>query len=166
MKLYFHFTILFLISSLTAFAQVKANIVDDLNTPKSGQGSVKVYVDPNIKGMLASTESGSLSHKDIDTVQSKRSGVVIKCPGFKIQVFSGNDQRKSKNEAYSKQGQIRNRFPDIDTVVSFHSPFWRLRAGNFRTYAEAAQTMAELKRALPSLGREMYIVKDTISIVE
>ena len=166
MKLYFRLTIFSLLCSLTSLlAQTKANIVDELNAPKAGQGTVKVYIDDNIKGLIG-TSAASTPISDIDTTQTRPSGIVVKRMGFKIQVFSGNDQRKSKNEAYYKQGQIRNQFPDIDTVVSFHSPFWRLRAGNYKTYSEAAHAMSELKRELPTLGKEMYVVKDMVNIIE
>ena len=84
--------------------------------------------------------------------------------GFKIQVFSGNNQRKSKDEAYSKQRLINDRFEDIETVVYFKSPRWILRAGNFRTREEADVMLKEIAKQFPSVGKEMYIVSDTVKI--
>ena len=84
--------------------------------------------------------------------------------GFKVQAFSGNNQRTSKDEAHRKQMQINGAFPDIETVVLFESPFWRLRVGNFTTREEAENTMEELQRAFPSFGKEMYVVVDEVKI--
>jgi hypothetical protein len=84
--------------------------------------------------------------------------------GYKIQAFAGNNQRTSKNEADRKQTLIQQRFPDLETVVLFDSPFWRLRVGNFKTREEAEQVMDELRKAFPSFGKEMYIVTDEVKI--
>lgn len=166
MKLQLHLAVFFILCcATTGFAQTKTPIVDELNSSKPGQGKVTVYIDDNVKEKLSSPATNS--DKEIkDSVKTKLPpGTIIKCPGYKIQVFSGNDQRNSKNEAYYKQTQLRNMFPDIDTVVSFQSPFWKLRAGNYRTHAEAVQAMRDMKRALPSLGKEMYVVRDQVKIV-
>jgi hypothetical protein len=164
---FFHLTALALLSSMGLFAQSKPSIIDDLNAPKQGQGMVKVYIDDNIKNLIGTPAESATSNRaanDTLTGSTRSATNFIKRPGFKIQVFSGNNQRKSKDEAYYKQAQIRNNFPDIETSVSFHSPFWRLRAGNYKSYAEASQAMGELKKAFPSFGKEMYIVKDEIAI--
>ena len=84
--------------------------------------------------------------------------------GFKIQAFSGNNQRTSKNEANTKQRLIDEAFPEYETVVTFESPFWRLRVGNFRTRDEATHVLNEMKKTFPSFGKEMYIVIDEVKI--
>jgi SPOR domain len=165
MKFHSYLTVLVLFCSASVFGQTKPSFVDELNAPKSGQGTVKIHIDNNVKEMLGSPAGSSRNKDDNDTVQTKTSGTIIKCPGFKIQVFSGNDQRKSKNEAYSKQSQIKNLFPDVDTAVKFDSPFWRLRVGNYKTRDEAAHAMVEFRKAFPSFGKEMYVVKDQIALV-
>jgi len=83
---------------------------------------------------------------------------------YKIQAFAGNNQRTSKNEAYRKQTLIQQTFPELETVVLFDSPFWRLRVGNFKTREEAEQVLDELRKAFPSFGKEMYIVTDEVKI--
>lgn len=165
MKFHSYLAALILLCSATAAGQTKPSIVDELNAPKSGQGTIKIHIDNNVKEMLGSPAASSRSGNENDTVQTKTSGTLVKTSGFKIQVFSGNDQRKSKNEAYSKQSQIKSLFPEIDTVVWFHSPFWRLRVGNFKTQGEAAQAMVELRKAFPAFGKEMYVVRDQITLI-
>jgi hypothetical protein len=84
--------------------------------------------------------------------------------GYKIQAFSGNNQRTSKNEAYYKQSLLNNSFPQHETAVLFESPFWRLRVGNFQGREEAESVLAEIRRSFPSFGKEMYIVVDEVKI--
>lgn len=79
-------------------------------------------------------------------------------------MFSGNDQRKSKNEAYYKQRLINDSFGDMETTVFFKSPRWILRAGNYKTREEADEAMSQLKNQFPSFGKEMYIITDTVKI--
>lgn len=136
------------------------SILEELNTARRGQGSVIVYEDEAIKGILAKPNSANLP------VYTSEDGATqyVKMRGFKIQVFSGNNQRKSKDEAYSKQRLINDRFEDIETVVYFKSPRWILRAGNFRTREEADVMLKEIAKQFPSFGKEMYIVSDTVKI--
>jgi len=136
------------------------SILEELNMPRRGQGSVIVYEDEAIKGILAKPNSANLP------VYTSEDGTTqyVKMRGFKIQVFSGNNQRKSKDEAYSKQRLINDRFEDIETVVYFKSPRWILRAGNFRTREEADVMLKEIAKQFPSFGKEMYIVSDTVKI--
>ena len=136
------------------------SILEELNMPRRGQGSVIVYEDEAIKGILAKPNSANLP------VYTSEDGATqyVKMRGFKIQVFSGNNQRKSKDEAYSKQRLINDRFEDIETVVYFKSPRWILRAGNFRTREEADVMLKQITKEFPSFGKEMYIVSDTVKI--
>lgn len=140
----------------TAFVNAQGDIVRDLNSSKYGQGNVKIFQDEAIQNIVAVRSDSVLRNNDADLTTN-----FVKVKGFKIQVFSGNNQSKSKNEAFSKKAQVENAFPEMETVVTFNSPFWRLRVGNFQTREEAEEVLKEMKRKFPSF-REMYIVSDTI----
>jgi hypothetical protein len=84
--------------------------------------------------------------------------------GFKIQAFSGNDQRTSRDEANRKQSLITNQYPDHEAVVLFETPFWRLRVGNFQSRPDAEAALQQLRESFPSFGKEMYIVVDEVKI--
>ena len=96
--------------------QNNGSIIEELNTARSGQGNVTIYQDEALKDILAKPAPANLP------VFSTGDGSVqyVKMRGYKIQVFSGNDQRKSKDEAYYKQKLINNSFEDIETVVYFN----------------------------------------------
>ncbi|NLZ95472.1 MAG: SPOR domain-containing protein [Bacteroidales bacterium] len=140
--------------------QSNESILEELNRHRPAQGNVMVYQDEAIVGILAKPNPTALP------VYTSEDGVTqyVKMSGYKIQVFSGNDQRKSKDEAYSKQNLINDRFEELETVVYFTSPRWILRAGNFRTREEADVMMKQITKQFPAFGKEMYIVSDTVKI--
>ena len=135
-------------------------IIEELNLSRPGQGDVTIYQDEAIKGILSKPAPRDLP------VYSTGDGSTqyVKVRGYKIQVFSGNDQRKSKDEAYYKQRLINGSFGDIETVVYFKSPRWILRAGNYRTREEANMGLREIMKQFPNFGKEMYIISDTVKI--
>ena len=146
--------------SLVVNAQDTRSIIDELNSASPGKGTVAIYQDEAIKGIVGKSIAASRPVYTSDDDSSN----YIKMRGFKIQAFSGNNQRTSKNEAYSKQSQIKNTFPELETVINFDSPFWRLRVGNFRSRTEATKVLDDLRGAFPSFGKEMYIVPDEVKI--
>lgn len=160
-----HVITLFLLLSLSAEAGAqhssqKKEILNELNSNVPGKGRVTIYEDESIKHILGRHMAPPR------TVYSSADGSIqyYKMRGYKIQAFSGNNQRTSKNEALHKQGLINSAFPGQETVVLFESPFWRLRIGNFEDRAQAEEMMKELRRAFPSFGKEMYIVVDEVKI--
>lgn len=161
-----HYTILFLLLMLTvgdAYAQAvsqRKEILRELNSPASGKGRVAIYEDESISHVLGRPMAPPR------TVYTNADGTTqfYRVRGYKIQAFSGNNQRTSKNEAHQKQQLINNSYPDHETVVLFESPFWRLRVGNFQTRNEAEEVLKEMVRSFPSFGKEMYIVIDEVKI--
>lgn len=153
-----------LMISLSAFAQSahqqRKEILRELSSNTSGGGRVAVYEDESILHVLGRPMAPPR------TVYSNAEGTThfYKVRGFKIQAFSGNDQRTSKNEALRKQQQINRVYPQYETVVLFESPFWRLRVGNFENRSEAETVLEEMKKSFPSFGKEMYIVVDEVKI--
>ncbi len=137
-------------------------IVDDLNSSKWGQGNIKVFQDDAIQNLVAVRHTTSAENTAGNLGVVDPSGNYTKVRGFKIQVYSGNNQQRSKREAESKQAQIRSAFPDLETIVSFHSPVWRLRVGNFLSQEDAEEVLKEMKKTFPGFGREMYIVTDVV----
>lgn len=131
------------------------SIVDRINRVEPGKGSVKIIQDEAIASKIG--KPGMNIHRS-----SNDSYVLI--PGWRIQVFSGNNQRLSKSEAFGKEAEVKAVFPDVSTYVKYTAPFWRLRVGDFRTYQSAQDMMAQLRHAFPAFGREMSIVKEKIQV--
>ncbi len=160
-KIFLFSFLLFGLSVSNIFAQnQRKDILEDLMQYKVGQGRVMVFEDNAIKNVLGRSMSPNRK------VYSKDDGEqYVKMRGFKIQAFSGNSQRTSKNEASTKQRMINEAYPEHETVVTFDSPFWRLRVGNFRTREEANRVLEEMKKTFTSFGREMYVVVDEVKIL-
>ena len=164
---YFHSKVIFLILfiSLTfgvdaQTSRQKNEILKELNSNSPGKGRVTVYEDESIKQVLGRPMGAPR------TIYTDAEGSVqyYKMKGFKIQAFSGNNQRTSRDEANRKQSLIINQYPEHESVILFETPFWRLRVGNFQTRPEAEAVMKDLKNSFPSFGKEMYIVVDEVKI--
>lgn len=84
--------------------------------------------------------------------------------GYRIRVFSGNQQNTSKNRAYAIQKEMSELMPDLKTYVVFKTPNWRLLVGNYRTSEEANAMLRELRREFPAYGKEMFVVKEEIEL--
>lgn len=132
----------------TAYAQTAVgdtSIIRELERP-AGKAVVKVYQDPRLGDMLKRGSAPSQQR------------VVA---GYRIQVFSDNSQRRAKEEAQSRAAIIEDYDGALTAYVTFNSPFWRVRVGDFSSYEEATVKLRELKSAFPSYA-DMRIVKDNI----
>ncbi len=83
--------------------------------------------------------------------------------GYRVQVFSDNNQRTAKNEARSKEQLLKEAFPEFGTYIVFNSPFWRLKVGDFRTQHEADAAADAIKSRFPAFSREVRVVRDRIN---
>lgn len=145
--------IVIFICSGTISAQETRSIVDEINMSKGGQGNVKVYQDETISNVLGKYRATDLSKGD---------GNYVKVMGYRIQVYSGNNQSVSKSEAESKASIVRKDFPEMEVTISYQAPTWLVRAGNFLTQEEADAALALIKEKHPGLAREMYVVRATV----
>jgi len=133
---------------------VKQTIVEELNTPKSGQGKMRVLQDAAVESLISS----SLSEGAIGSTSDALSKVTV----YRILVFSDNKQQESKAEAERKQKLVKEQFPDLDVNIQFNPPpFWRVYAGSFLTREEADEMLKEMRAKFTSFGKEMYVIQTT-----
>jgi len=78
--------------------------------------------------------------------------------GYRIQLFkdSGNE---ALDEAQEMMDKFKKEFPDLNTYLSFHEPYYRVRVGDFRTRLEALDWLQEIKRKY----RNVWVIKDFIN---
>ncbi|MBQ7941970.1 MAG: SPOR domain-containing protein [Muribaculaceae bacterium] len=86
--------------------------------------------------------------------------------GYRIQVFSDNNQRTAKSNAQVRERNIATQFPELKVYLLYKSPTWRVRVGDFKTRGEAEQIMHEIKSAFPAYANEMTVVVDRINLPE
>lgn len=149
------------------------SIINDLNAVKAGQGRVTIYQDESIRALIGSPiqkgttiKTDALASQLSSSPDSKESAPTkyIKTKGFRIQVYSGSSQKRSKSEAQDRRSTIRSAFPNMEVTVTYTSPVWRVKAGNFTTREQAQEALAQMKAKFPALGREMYIVTDVVKV--
>lgn len=146
----------FAVSAQTSGEQSQS-IFDALEAGGAGKGQVEVHQSEALRNMVGKRLYGA-------NVEKTDSTAYLKIQGFRAQVFSGNNQRKSKDEAFRKEKEIKEFFPDVPTYITYNAPFWKLRVGDFRTHEEAYRMQRQLMEAFPSYKKEMYIVKEEVRI--
>lgn len=124
------------------------NIFTDLKTDKSGEGKVTISQSSEISNLLDKKKAEWANKKQLTF------------SGYRVQVYMGNQQKKSKDEASVREANIKARFPELKTYMTFSSPFWKLKVGNFRTHAEALKVANQLKNEF-KWGGDIYIVRDS-----
>ena len=114
----------------TALEGERSTIFDALQRSGLGKGEVVINQSAAIREMVGERMRGA-------NVETTDSLTFLKVQGYRTQVFSGNNQRVSKDEAFRKEKEIKELFPEIPTYVTYNAPFWKLRVGDFRSHEEA-----------------------------
>ncbi|MDR2810038.1 MAG: SPOR domain-containing protein [Tannerellaceae bacterium] len=133
-------------------------IIDELQTPKPGKGSVTINQSIAIRNMIGARRQGM----DVETTADGKQ--YLKYQGYRVQVFSGNNQRTSKDEAFRREKEMKELIPGIPTYVTYNAPFWRLRIGDYSTHEEAFHIQRQLMQAFPKYGKEMYIIREEVKL--
>lgn len=90
----------------------------------------------------------------------------VEMQGYRVQVFSSNNQQTAKTEAFRIQKLVEESQLNVDVYVQYNTPFWKVRLGNFRTIEEAKLFKEEVTRLLPELQGDTYTVRDNIVVIE
>ncbi|MBE6301759.1 MAG: SPOR domain-containing protein [Parabacteroides distasonis] len=145
------------LSAQTVFDRPIETIFDTWQKKEPGKGIIVVNQPEALRKMVGKRLFG-------EGVEVTDSTAFLKIQGYRTQVFSGNNQRKSKDEAFQKEKEIKELFPDVPAYVTYNAPFWRLRVGDFRSHEEAYHMQRLLMEAFPKYSKEMYIVREEVNI--
>lgn len=66
--------------------------------------------------------------------------------GYRLQVINTND----RNKAIAVKTRMLSDFPDENTYLIYHAPYFKIQMGNFRTREDAEELMKKVKRIYPS----------------
>lgn len=151
-RIKFGLTILLTMLALAMSAQSQKakheDIFKDLAKTQPGYGTVKLQQNPKVNLLV---------NRKIKENEVKK---YITFSGYRIQVYMDNNQKKSKDEAYAREKKLKEKYEDLTTYISFSSPFWKLRVGDYRTHADALVMAKKLREDFPELSSEILIVKD------
>ena len=134
------------------------SIFDSFEAPsKTGEGVVIINQSEAVRRLVG-------TRIDNENVVAQNGKTFLRLQGYRIHVYSGNNPRKSKEEAAEFQTKIKELFHGIDTYVRYYAPFWKLHIGNFLTFEEAWLSCRELHKSFPQIKNEIYIIEDEIRL--
>lgn len=150
----------FISSIITAFGQeqIEKNEKTDICTHLIETGRVTINQDERLTELL-SNQPKTYYANGVRTEEASQNII-----GYRIRVFSGNQQTASKNRCYSIQAYINQEMPELPTYVAFKTPNWRISVGDFRTSEEASSMLAKLRRTFPGYAKDMFIVREKINL--
>lgn len=141
--------------SLTLSAQNKASnkkpytdIFETLSQTPANSGKVTIKQDPKMKSLMKK----KLSANDEKTY--------VTFSGYRVQVYMGNLPKKSKVEALEREKKIKEKYPDVTSYLTFSSPFWKLRLGDFRVQTDAMVFAQKILTDFPDMNGEVFVVDD------
>ncbi len=78
--------------------------------------------------------------------------------GYRIQIFkeSGN---QALDEAHQIMEEFHEVFPELPTYLSFQEPYYRVRAGNFKSKLEALDYLEKIKK---KKYRNVWVISDYV----
>ena len=152
---YYLLLFLFLCSGGRLFAQfAQTSIFDAMDNKEPGKGTIVIRQPLAIRSLVG-------SHSIIEKIETDGDKRYLLMQGYRIQVFTDNNQRTAKNDAETLQQQIQNLF-SIPTYVRYNAPFWRLYVGDYITYEEAFSISHKIAEAFPTLRKEIQIKEEEI----
>lgn len=141
MKISFTFIFLLFAGSLMAQTDSTARPVNDSIT-------VIVHKDPRLD-LLVKKQS------EINEVTSRDGRRTDK--GFRLMIISTT----SRDEAIAAKTKIYTYFPDLKAYLWYQSPYFRVKAGNFKDRKDAEAYQKRLNTYFP---RGVFIMKDVIEV--
>lgn len=128
---------------INSFAQT-----DSTRTEPVDSNSVIVHKDPRIDLLVKKQAT-------INEVTSRDGRRTDK--GFRLMVISTNN----RDEAMAAKTKIYTYFPELKAYLWYQSPYFRVKAGNFKDRKEAESYQKRLNTYFP---RGVFIMKDIIEI--
>ena len=132
----------------------KPSIVEEITA--DGENSV-VMPDKLLQRLLPPTGKES-SGQSAGGESVKKVGKKI--VGYRVQIFSSNNAKSAKSEASSKARQSMSRFPQYRPYVTYSSPYWKVRVGDFQSSQEASSAAAALRG---TFGSQVCVVRDYVN---
>lgn len=149
-------------ATATAAADSSLTVVDAINAG----GNIVVEMDTDLIQFVIPaipSEDGAGASESTETApeRQQRPNAQGKIVGYRVQIYADNNVRTAKSEARMRERAVGRAFP-YNTYVTYSSPYWRLRVGDFRTQEEAQKAAASIRQAFPRYAREVRVVRDHV----
>ncbi len=109
--------------------------------------SVVVHKDPRIDLLIRKKTA----------INKATTNVARTTRGFRLLVVNTNN----RNEAIAAKTKVYTYFPELNAYLQYQSPYFKLRAGNFKTRPEAERYRKQMAALFP---KGVFIVNDIIEI--
>lgn len=127
-------------------------------------GNIRVFQSENLYRLIEPVAvPDSIANVDTEVDVDEADESATSRTGYRVLVFDDNNPRTARSQAESRHRQMQAEFPQMRAYVTFNSPYWRVKVGDFRTRGEAEAAMAELRHKFPALAAYMRIVRDKIN---
>jgi hypothetical protein len=110
-------------------------IINEIQNDYS-KGQVQIIEDKRIDDLF---------NKYIDYEAGKKT-----IPGFRIRIFSKNNQDGGRKHAYEIQSKFLSNYPAIDAEVKYDTPDWKVYVGYFRTITDALKVKKQIEGLFPN----------------
>ncbi len=159
---------LLIIAAMTAAAAATAAVPVDSTAAvppivaELASGTVEVSLPAGFISRLAARPAAEAAPDAEDTAPASATRAKSRT-GYRVQIFDDNNARTAKHEAQARRARVGSRFPEYKTYISFNSPYWRVKVGDFRTRSEAEAAMGAIRAAFPAYGSQLRVVRDRIN---
>jgi len=131
----------FYISALFSLLLFSTRLLAQELVPSTG--NVEFIQDAKVDQLSEQYRKMSLNNPEID--------------GYRVQIFFDSGSN-SKNKATGIKGEFDTSYPGVKSYLSYKEPYYRVRAGNFRTLVEAVGFQKKISIDYPN----SFAVKDKI----
>lgn len=111
-------------------------------------GSVTVYKDPRVEALAKKQASINMAIKKTNTRTAK---------GYRLLVVNTS----KRNEAIDAKTKVYTHFPELKAYLVYQTPYFKLKAGNFKTRDEAERYRKNMNYIFP---KGVFIVNDVIEV--
>ena|SRR6476620_5496268 len=125
-----------------------SNLLFAQDSATYGGSSVVVHKDPRIDALVE-------KQSYINITAKKAAGRTMR--GYRLMIVNTN----SRDEAISAKTKIYTHFPDQKAYLTYQSPFFKLKAGNYQTRDEAKRYQSLMNFLFP---KGVFIISDIIEV--
>lgn len=126
------------------------DVFETLSKKTDNGGKVVVKQDPKMKALLK------------EKISANNDKAYVTFSGYRVQVYMGNLPKKSKVEAMEREKKIKEKYEGVSSYLTFASPFWKLRCGDFRQQTDAMVFAQKVLSDFPEMAGEVVVVDDVI----
>jgi hypothetical protein len=137
-----------LLLCLPLFIYKTINAQDSIPSNPYGQTAVIIHKDPRVDILVKKQAS-------INEAVKKSSARTMR--GYRLLVVNTNN----REEAIAAKTKIYTYFPELSAYMTYQSPYFKLKAGNFKTRDEAERVRKSMATVFP---KGVFIINDIVEV--